>query len=100
MLLDRQEKLYERQSELEALLEACKASDSSAGGSIPVTVENWSGEFEWDARADDIRFNVFGISSYRANQREVSAPFAKCPYFVVSCHCVSHWVRIFWGYMS
>ncbi|XXG75491.1 hypothetical protein AAC387_Pa08g0046 [Persea americana] len=71
MLLDRQEKLYERQSELEALLEACKASDSSAGGSIPVTVENWSGEFEWDARADDIRFNVFGISSYRANQREI-----------------------------
>lgn len=59
-------------------MESCKASGSPAGGGIPFTVENWSGEFEWDARADDIRFNVFGISSYRANQREVSAPSTKC----------------------
>ncbi|KAK8614748.1 hypothetical protein V6N13_068542 [Hibiscus sabdariffa] len=41
--------------------------------------EDWSGSFDWDSRADDIRFNVFGISSYRPNQREVVArAFANC----------------------
>lgn len=70
-LLDRQEKLQERQSELKDLLEACEASVSrtQCGGSVGV--EDWSGHFEWDSRADDVRLNVFGISTYRANQREV-----------------------------
>lgn len=71
ILLDRQEKLYEKQSELQSVLEACKESRSPADGGGSVTVENWSGAFEWDAQADDIRFNVFGISSYRANQQEI-----------------------------
>ncbi|XP_077238365.1 RECQ helicase L2 isoform X2 [Tasmannia lanceolata] len=71
VLLDRQEELYEKQSELQALLEGYKASGSPANGSAPVTAENWSGTFEWDSRADDIRFNIFGITTYRANQREI-----------------------------
>ncbi|OVA18414.1 Helicase [Macleaya cordata] len=70
-LLDRQEKLYERQSELKTLLDQCKASGSPSGVGVTVAVENWSGQFEWDSRADDIRFNIFGISTYRANQREI-----------------------------
>ncbi|KAL7165773.1 hypothetical protein ACSBR2_036613 [Camellia fascicularis] len=71
MLLDRQEKLYERQSELKALLEDCDASGSPRNDGTAVTVENWSGPFEWDSQVDDLRFNVFGISNYRANQREI-----------------------------
>lgn len=71
-LLDQQEKLHERQFELKALLEARKESGSPIKDGTSV-VENWSGPFDWDAQADDVRFNVFGISTYRANQREVSA---------------------------
>ncbi|KAK1567722.1 hypothetical protein Q3G72_015762 [Acer saccharum] len=70
-LLDRQEKLYERQAELNSLLEACTAPGSPMQCGAPVAVENWSGPFEWDSRADDVRLNVFGISKYRANQREI-----------------------------
>ncbi|GLT73960.1 hypothetical protein SLA2020_457870 [Shorea laevis] len=70
-LLERQEKLYERQSELKALLEACQESGSPVKDGAATAVENWSGAFEWDSRADDIRLNVFGISTYRANQREI-----------------------------
>ncbi|CAN0840597.1 ATP-dependent DNA helicase Q-like 2 [Linum grandiflorum] len=70
-LFDRQETLEERQSDLRALLEACKASGSPAHGCQATTSENWSGSFEWDSRAEDVRLNVFGISSYRANQREI-----------------------------
>ncbi|CAI0441952.1 unnamed protein product [Linum tenue] len=70
-LFDRQEKLEERQSELRALLEACKASGSPVQGSPSTTSENWSGPFQWDSEADDVRLNVFGIPSYRANQREI-----------------------------
>ncbi|GAB2301837.1 Werner syndrome ATP-dependent helicase [Dionaea muscipula] len=73
ILLDQQEKLYQRQSALKALLEeeesqasGCQQSEGSSAAK-----ENWSGSFEWDSRADDIRFNIFGISSYRANQREI-----------------------------
>ncbi|KAJ4729096.1 ATP-dependent DNA helicase [Melia azedarach] len=72
-LLDRQEQLQERKFDLKALLEACEASGSPvqhAGGST-ATVENWSGSFEWDSRADDVRLNLFGIPAYRANQREI-----------------------------
>ena len=70
-LIERQESLYERKSELSAILEACKESGNEANNAASSAAENWSGEFEWDSEADDVRLNVFGISSYRANQREV-----------------------------
>jgi ATP-dependent DNA helicase Q1 len=72
-LIEHQDRLYERKSELKTLLKALAASGSpvaSSGGSS--AIENWSETFEWDSRADDVRFNVFGISKYRANQKEVS----------------------------
>ncbi|XP_038979711.1 ATP-dependent DNA helicase Q-like 2 isoform X4 [Phoenix dactylifera] len=71
ILLDHQERLYRKQSELKALLEECKTSENEANNNASIAAEDWSGNFEWDSRADDIRFNVFGISSYRANQREI-----------------------------
>ncbi|KAG9131573.1 hypothetical protein Leryth_015128 [Lithospermum erythrorhizon] len=70
-LLTRQENLYERQSELKALLEASEFATSPGRDLAPETVENWSQPFEWDTQADDVRFNIFGISTYRANQREI-----------------------------
>ncbi|CAN6547058.1 unnamed protein product [Malus baccata var. baccata] len=70
ILLDQQERLYERQSELQALLEASKDSAYPVNGASNAE-ENWSGIFEWDSRANDVRFNIFGISTYRANQREI-----------------------------
>ncbi|XP_065002803.1 ATP-dependent DNA helicase Q-like 2 isoform X2 [Musa acuminata AAA Group] len=70
-LLDRQEGLHKRQSELKALLEECEASKSTAQVDSSVATDDWSADFEWDSRAEDIRFNVFSISSYRANQREI-----------------------------
>lgn len=74
ILLDQQERLYERQSELKAILEACKESGYPGNGAS-TTVEDWSGPFEWDSQANDTRFNIFGISAYRANQREVTSAF-------------------------
>lgn len=74
-LIEHQDRLYERKSELKTLLKAVAASGSpvaSSSGSDANAIENWSESFEWDSRADDVRFNVFGISKYRANQREVS----------------------------
>ncbi|KAM7490721.1 hypothetical protein LguiA_033642 [Lonicera macranthoides] len=71
VLLDRQEKLYERQSELKAVLENCEASEIPDKDGPPSSAENWSGPFDWDSQADDVRFNIFGISTYRANQREI-----------------------------
>lgn len=70
-LIERQENLYERKSELSAILEACKESGNEANNVASSTAENWSGTFEWDSEADDVRLNVFGISSYRANQKEI-----------------------------
>ncbi|KAI4327946.1 hypothetical protein L6164_020350 [Bauhinia variegata] len=70
-LMERQEKLYEKKSDLQAILEACKESEKHANNGAPSTVENWSGPFEWDSEADDIRLNIFGIPTYRANQREI-----------------------------
>ncbi|XP_061357692.1 ATP-dependent DNA helicase Q-like 2 isoform X2 [Gastrolobium bilobum] len=70
-LIERQEKLYERKSELSAILEACKESGTQVNNVASSTVENWTGQFEWDSEADDVRLNIFGISSYRANQREI-----------------------------
>lgn len=72
VLIEQQEKLYERKAELNEMLEACKASGSTVKDGVPSAAENWSGQFEWDSLADDVRFNIFGISTYRANQREVS----------------------------
>ncbi|XP_015891701.3 ATP-dependent DNA helicase Q-like 2 isoform X1 [Ziziphus jujuba] len=71
ILLQRQDTLYERQSQLKALLEASEGSEYPAKDTASTTVENWSGSCEWDSEADDVRFNVFGISTYRANQREI-----------------------------
>lgn len=71
-LIEHQEMLQERKSHLRSLLDGLKESESNTEeNAAPVAAENWSRSFEWDSRADDIRFNVFGISSYRANQREV-----------------------------
>ncbi|CAL5053851.1 unnamed protein product [Urochloa decumbens] len=70
-LLDRQEELYERQSQLKALLEVSKISTNKSNCESSVTLEDWSGSFPWDSQADDTRFNVFGINSYRSNQREI-----------------------------
>ncbi|PWA77511.1 RECQ helicase L2 [Artemisia annua] len=70
-LLDKQEKLYERQSELKAVLESYQDLEKSEQDNAAPQAENWSGSFEWDNEADDIRFNIFGIPSYRANQREI-----------------------------
>ncbi|KAJ0233120.1 ATP-dependent DNA helicase Q-like 2 [Hirschfeldia incana] len=76
-LIEHQDRLYERRSELKKLLKAvaAAASGTPVASSCPddgsSAVENWSEPFEWDSRADDIRFNVFGISKYRANQREI-----------------------------
>lgn len=72
MLLERQERLYDRNSELKALLEATKGSVHQVKDGTSTTVENWSGSFAWDSEVDNVRFNVFGISTYRANQREVT----------------------------
>ncbi|KAF6146212.1 hypothetical protein GIB67_011684 [Kingdonia uniflora] len=71
IFLDRQEKLYQRQSELKTLLDECKEFGSSTNDGASTSVENWAGQFEWDSRADDLRFNIFGISTYRSNQREI-----------------------------
>ncbi|KAF8111817.1 hypothetical protein N665_0072s0029 [Sinapis alba] len=75
-LIEHQDRLYERKSELKTLLKAVTASGTTsvAASSCPdgsSAVENWSEPFEWDSRADDVRFNTFGISKYRANQREI-----------------------------
>ncbi|XP_078440409.1 RECQ helicase L2 isoform X2 [Wolffia australiana] len=71
VLLDRQQQLQEKKSDLKALLEAVRESENSASCNPPIIVEDWSGKFDWDSRADDVKLNVFGISKYRANQREI-----------------------------
>lgn len=75
VLLERQDNLYQRKSELQSLLELCKETEDSVskGTGTSTNSENWSGSFKWDSEADDIKLNIFGISSYRANQREVSS---------------------------
>ncbi|KAL4302340.1 hypothetical protein GQ457_10G015510 [Hibiscus cannabinus] len=70
-LLARQENLHERRSELQALLGTCPTDVMDVSATTTAQAEDWSGSFDWDSRADDIRFNVFGISSYRPNQREI-----------------------------
>ncbi|XP_015167742.1 mediator of RNA polymerase II transcription subunit 34-like [Solanum tuberosum] len=56
---------------LKALEESCESSSGPGSDNGVVSVDEWSRPFEWDSQADDIRFNVFGISKYRANQREI-----------------------------
>ncbi|KAL5099817.1 hypothetical protein RYX36_004144 [Vicia faba] len=70
-LIEKQERLYERKSELNSILEACKESENEVNNASSSTVENWDGPFEWDSEAADLRLNIFGISSYRANQKEI-----------------------------
>ncbi|XP_024995996.1 mediator of RNA polymerase II transcription subunit 34 isoform X1 [Cynara cardunculus var. scolymus] len=70
-LLDKQEKLYEKQSELKAVLESYQGLEKPDNDGAAPQAENWSGSFEWDDEADDIRFNIFGIPGYRANQQEI-----------------------------
>ncbi|XP_039690404.1 ATP-dependent DNA helicase Q-like 2 isoform X2 [Medicago truncatula] len=71
-LIEKQERLYERKSELNSILDACKESENQVNNAASSSaVENWNGTFEWDSQADDLRLNIFGISSYRANQKEI-----------------------------
>lgn len=70
-LLDQQDMLYQRQSELKALLENSESSRNPDNDATANSIECWSGKFEWDSQSDDIMLNVFGISTYRANQREI-----------------------------
>jgi ATP-dependent DNA helicase Q1 len=70
-LIEKQERLYERKSELNSILEASKEFENQVNNASSSTVENWNGPFEWDSQADDLRLNIFGIASYRANQKEV-----------------------------
>ncbi|KAJ0593996.1 putative DNA helicase [Helianthus annuus] len=74
-LLDKQEKLYEKQSELKAVIESYQGLEQAEKDHAAPQTENWSGAFEWDNEADDIRLNIFGIPTYRANQREVGRFF-------------------------
>ncbi|KGN58393.1 mediator of RNA polymerase II transcription subunit 34 isoform X1 [Cucumis sativus] len=73
LLLERQDNLYQRKSELQSLLELCNETEDSVsqGTGTSTNSENWSGSFKWDSEADDVKLNIFGISSYRANQREI-----------------------------
>lgn len=74
-LLEQQEKLNWQKSELQSLLKACRISTVHAQNAGIVAAEGhadcWEGSFEWDQQANDIRLNVFGISTYRVNQREI-----------------------------
>eukprot|EP00252_Welwitschia_mirabilis_P014407 TRINITY_DN3165_c0_g1_i1.p1 TRINITY_DN3165_c0_g1~~TRINITY_DN3165_c0_g1_i1.p1 ORF type:complete len:752 (-),score=164.35 TRINITY_DN3165_c0_g1_i1:322-2577(-) len=73
-LLDYQENLQQQKSELEGLLEAhraCTPGKNAVKLELDGHVENWAGSFDWDKEAADIRLNVFGIPSYRVNQREI-----------------------------
>ncbi|BBN07050.1 ATP-dependent DNA helicase Q1 [Marchantia polymorpha subsp. ruderalis] len=72
-LLEHQEKLLEQRQELRALLESCRKQEGTGSEAFvsSSTKEDWTGSFEWDKRAADLRLNVFGISTYRTNQREI-----------------------------
>ncbi|XP_022158054.1 mediator of RNA polymerase II transcription subunit 34 isoform X3 [Momordica charantia] len=73
VLLEHQDNLYQRKSELKSLLELCKETEDSDthGKGTSTSQENWSGSFKWDSEADNVKLNIFGISTYRANQREI-----------------------------
>lgn len=50
---------------------AAHDANGNRAGASKSRKEDWSGSFEWDDRAADIRLNLFGIKSYRQNQLEV-----------------------------
>jgi len=75
-LLQHQESLLEQQAELQTLLTSCRdvAAYDEGGdlaGASKSGKDDWSGSFEWDKRAADLRLNLFGIKSYRRNQLEI-----------------------------
>lgn len=55
--------------------ESGQEENGSKGGGSRIANTDWSGSFEWDERAADLRMNVFGITDYRTNQREVRKSF-------------------------
>ncbi|XP_050233938.1 ATP-dependent DNA helicase Q-like 2 [Mercurialis annua] len=69
-LLEQQEKLNERKSVLKAILQTSSSTRTGHfnGGASDI---EWSGPFQWDAQADHHKFHVFGISTYRPNQRQI-----------------------------
>ncbi|EFJ22718.1 hypothetical protein SELMODRAFT_105080, partial [Selaginella moellendorffii] len=68
VLCDRQARLLEEQAELRQLIDCCRASEED---DIQIIEQDWSGNFEWDNEASNLLLNVFGISTYRRNQREI-----------------------------
>lgn len=75
-LLQHQETLLEQQASLQQQLSLYRdvAAYDENGGTVGASKsgkEDWSGTFEWDKRAADIRLNLFGIKSYRQNQHEI-----------------------------
>jgi ATP-dependent DNA helicase Q1 len=76
-LIERQEKLLEQKAELQNLLDAfCDAreEDVKVGKSedtVEETEEHWKQSFSWEKEANDVLLNIFGLRSFRANQREV-----------------------------
>ena len=74
-LIERQEKLFEQKAELQNLLDAfCGVHEDvkvSKEETVDETDEHWQQPFPWDKEANDILLNLFGLHSFRANQREV-----------------------------
>ncbi|CAM6096594.1 unnamed protein product [Calypogeia fissa] len=75
-LVELEKSLLEQRDELRILLEfrrqgTVQEANGSSAGVSRTTHTDWSGKFEWDESAADLRLNVFGISSYRTNQREI-----------------------------
>ncbi|XP_024516913.1 mediator of RNA polymerase II transcription subunit 34 isoform X2 [Selaginella moellendorffii] len=68
VLCDRQARLLEEQAELRQLIDCCRASEED---DIQIIEQDWSGNFEWDNEASNLLLNVFGISTFRRNQREI-----------------------------
>eukprot|EP00249_Psilotum_nudum_P010076 c22317_g1_i1 orf=257-2596(+) len=71
VLLEHQEHLLQQQAELKSLLDCCDGDVIAMDEMVESCSENWAGSFPWDNEAKDVRLNVFGISSYRTNQREI-----------------------------
>ncbi|KAI5071425.1 hypothetical protein GOP47_0013676 [Adiantum capillus-veneris] len=76
-LLERQETLLEQQTELQCLLDSMCDASKEGNNSVrqkdaaESSEKNWTGPFRWNKEADSTLLNVFGISSYRTNQREI-----------------------------
>ncbi|KAH7439704.1 hypothetical protein KP509_04G073400 [Ceratopteris richardii] len=76
-LLERQQMLLEQQTELQCLLDSMCDSKSEHANTIGQkddaadSAKTWTGTFPWDKEADSALLNIFGLSSYRTNQREI-----------------------------